>query len=161
MSILLEEALAILHVRKWACYNLSMCSLEASCLKKCVKWFRWASGQKRKKEKLMRHKTIINSTNKKTNRCSSQWTYWVGSYIHVARRSWFQILKKRKTAFPTVKNILFDRKITFFAIDNNIFCGTRSSFENVVVADQVLINAFAIVACRCDTTTSPVFFCIW
>ena len=58
MSILLEEALAILHVRKlvwslrarmkiaWACYNLSMCSLEASCLKKCVKWFRWASGQR-------------------------------------------------------------------------------------------------------------------
>ena len=67
MSILLEEALAILHVRKlvwslgarmkiaWACHNLSMSSLEASCLNKCVKWFRWASGQKRKKEKLMRH----------------------------------------------------------------------------------------------------------
>ena len=52
----------------------------------------------------------------------------VGSYI--ARRSWFQIFKKRKTAFPTVKNNVFDRKITFFAIDNNIFCGTRSSFEN-------------------------------
>ena len=66
-SLLLEEALAILHVRKlvwslgarmkiaWACYYLSMGSLEASCLKKCGKWFRWASGQKRKKEKLMRH----------------------------------------------------------------------------------------------------------
>ena len=35
----------------WACYNLSMCSLEASCLKKCVKWFRWASGQKKEERK--------------------------------------------------------------------------------------------------------------
>ena len=103
MSILLEEALAILHVGKlvwsicvrmkiaWACYNLSMCSLEAS---------------------------------------------------------------------STVKNILFDRKITFFAI--TIYFAEhdhRLKIENVVVADQVLINAFAIVACwcRCDTTTSPFF----
>ena len=63
MSILLVEAISILHVRKlvwsfgarmkiaWACYNLSMGSLEASWLKKCVKWFQWASGQNRKKEK--------------------------------------------------------------------------------------------------------------
>ena len=35
----------------WACYNLSMGSLEASCLKKCVKWFRWASGQNKEERK--------------------------------------------------------------------------------------------------------------
>ena len=69
--------------------------------------------------------------------------------------------KKRKTAFPTVKNIVFDRKITFlqsitiYVAEHN----HRWKIENVVVADRVLINAFAIVACMCDTTTSPVFFC--
>ena len=34
----------------------------------------------------------------------------------------------------------------------------RLKIDNVVVAAQVLINAFATVACRCDTTTSTVFF---
>ena len=33
----------------------------------------------------------------------------------------------------------------------------RLKIENVVVADQVLINVFGIVACRCDATTSPGF----
>ena len=59
-------------------------------------------------------------------------------------------------------NIVFDRKITSFAIGNNSLYVAehdhRWKIENVVVADRVLINAFAIVACMCDTTTSPVFF---
>ena len=33
----------------------------------------------------------------------------------------------------------------------------RLKIENVGVADQVLINAFAIVACRCDTQRHPFF----
>ena len=71
-----------------------------------------------------------------------------------------KFLKKRKSEFPTVKNIVFDSKITILAIDNNTFAehDHRLKIENVVVADQkqFLINAFAIVACRCDTT---IHFC--
>ena len=56
--------------------------------------------------------------------------------------------------------IVFDRKITFLKSITTYFAehDHRLKIENVVVADQVLINAFAIVACRCDTTTSHVFF---
>ena len=48
-------------------------------------------------------------------------------------------------ASSTVKNILFDRKITFFAI--TIYFAEhdhRLKIENVVVADQVLINALLL-----------------
>ena len=59
-----------------------------------------------------------------------------------------------------VKNIVVDCKITFLQSITIYFVEQdhRWKIKNVVVADRVLINAFSIVACMCDTTTSPVFF---
>ena len=70
-----------------------------------------------------------------------------------------KFLKNAKLRFRQSK-ILFSIAKLHFLQFITIYFGEhnhRLKIENFVVADEVLINVFAIVACRCDTTTSPVF----